>query len=634
MIRLPRRLRRAGVLAALSAGLALWGAAPAAAQVDDGWIIETFDVTIDVAPDGSLRVIEEIAVDFRDLQRHGIYRDIPVRYRLPADTDVALPDGRQADEFVRAIDIGDISVSSSAPDDVEATRPGPGAVGGHLLRLRIGDPDRTVTGRQSYRIAYTVRGALNSFDTHEELYWNAVGSGDGGWPVPIEQATATVRGPQIAQTTCFRGAFGATALCEAAASGSDASFAAHGLGPREGLTVVVGFAPGAVEVPEPLLIERFSFSAAMAGSPFAIPLTVLTALLAFGSVTVLAFRQGRDRIARGAVSVDGRVEGQSGDGGRRRPLFAPRAVPVQFRPPAALRPGQLGLIVDERVDPVDLSATIVDLAVRGHLKIAEIESKTLWISRADWRLTRTENAEDKLLGYESRLLKGLFSDGDEVDLSDLKGKFAGDYQAVKSQIYNDGVKRRWFNKRPDHTRSLWLGLGIGAAVVGVGLFVAATVLFTRMALAAVPIALGGLALVIVHRWMPHRTARGSRLLTETLGFREFIVTAESGRMGYAEDANLFVEYLPYAIVFGAVDKWARAFAHLGAAATAGVGVWYYGPHMGAGPDLSRLSAGLSDFSSKVGGTLPTAPPSSGGSGGGFSGGGGGGGFGGGGGGSW
>ena len=44
-----------------------------------------------------------------------------------------------------------------------------------MTTLRIGDPDRTVTGRQVYDIDYTVDGALNAFDDHDELYWNAIG---------------------------------------------------------------------------------------------------------------------------------------------------------------------------------------------------------------------------------------------------------------------------------------------------------------------------------------------------------------------------------------------------------------------------------------------------------------------------
>ena len=104
-------------------------------------------------------------------------------------------------------------------------------------------------------------------------------------------------------------------------------------------------------------------------------------------------------------------------------------------------------------------------------------------------------------------------------------------------------------------------------------------------------------------------------------------------MEFAEAQRMFVAYLPYAVAFGAVDHWARTFAALGVT-SGSLGGWYVGSHLHTGPDgLNRMSAGLSEFSRAVGGSLPVTPASSGSSG--FGGGGSsGGGFGGGGGGSW
>jgi Predicted membrane protein (DUF2207) len=66
-------------------------------------------------------------------------------------------------------------------EDVENTR-----------RIRIGDPDQTITGQRDYRIVYRVEGAHNGFPDHDELYWNALGT---DWEVPIEQASVTVTAP-------------------------------------------------------------------------------------------------------------------------------------------------------------------------------------------------------------------------------------------------------------------------------------------------------------------------------------------------------------------------------------------------------------------------------------------------------
>ena len=598
---------------------------PAVAQSDGyEWIIERFAVDITVEPDGTLRVVENLEVDFRNASKHGIFRVIPVRYELsPTDTQIDVPEGRTPDDFLRIIAIDDIEVTGSAPTDLHIEEPT--RLEGRELSIRIGDEDRTVSGPQTYRIAYTVRGALNEFEAYSELYWNATGN---DWEVPIRRARVRVRAPAISDIACFRGPVGATSVCqEASVDGATALFRAPNLQPGEGLTFVTAMPPGAVDVPPPLLTEKWNAARAFSGSPAAVPAAAAVGLLGLAGIGLLAYRQGRDRVTRGGIGVDGRLDAVPSD---RRGLFAPRVTPVEFRPPDDLRPGQIGVLIDERVDPVDVAATIVDLAVRGHLRIVEVTEKKLWRSKTDWRLERL-SGEDLLRPYEQRLLDGLFESGPQVEVSDLKGTFAADYKATQALLYRDAKDQGWFPRRPDHVRGIWLAIGLVVTALGVGAFVLA-MLFTTWGAAVLPLIVFGLVLTIAHRWMPHRTAKGSRTLDKALGFRQFIVTAEEGRADYAEHANLFIPYLPYAVVFGAVDKWAATFASLGVAtASTGVGAWYVGSHPGAF-DARGFSSGLSDFSSAVGSSLPVAPASSGGSG--FSGGSSGGGFGGGGGGSW
>ena len=623
------RRRTVRLLAAL--GVAAWIsvllAMPAIAQ-DSGWRITSFAADVTVQQDGSLVVVEDIAVDFGTLDKHGIYRVIPVRSPVPPDPWFDLPGERPPSAFLRSIDLSDVRVDSeTAPTDLEVTDPSFPAAADDTVSMRIGDPDRTISGAHHYRITYRVAGAMDrERDTGlPELVWNATGN---GWEVPIGSATAVVHGAAVNRVACWQGIYSTTDPCDAERSGDQARFRADGLGPGAGMTVSVEFADGSVDVPPPILTERWSFSRAFMGSAWALPLAAAVGVLGLAGVGLLAFRQGRDRVARGGVSADGRVDASES---RPRGMFEPRTVPVVYRPPEGLRPAQLGLIIDESVDPVDVSATIVDLAVRGYLTIEETESKVLWFSRTDWTMRRADPPPDgELLPYERTLLDGLFEDGDEVKVSDLKGAFADDYKAAVGQIYADGQRRRWFARRPDKARGLWLGLGIAAVVAAVALFVVA-MLFTTIGVVGLSLFVVALVLLALHRRMPRRTVRGSRLLTDTLGFREFVVTAEADRMDFAERENLFVTYLPYAVVFGAVDKWARTFAEVGVDTAAAVGGWYVGTH---GFNAMAFSSGLSDFSSTIGSSL-AATPSGGSSGSGFSGGGfSGGGFGGGGGGSW
>ena len=128
--------------------------------------------------------------------------------------------------------------------------------------------------------------------------------------------------------------------------------------------------------------------------------------------------------------------------------------------------------------------------------------------------------------------------------------------------------------------------------------------------------------------MPRRTATGTGALRRVWGFRRFIDESEKERARFAEQQHLFSEYLPYAVVFGATDKWARAFAGLDD--TLPATPWYTGVHPFT---VAGFSQSMDGFATTTAGTIASTPAASGSSGfggGGFSGGGGGGG----GGGSW
>ncbi|HEV2476281.1 MAG TPA: DUF2207 domain-containing protein, partial [Candidatus Dormibacteraeota bacterium] len=141
------------------------------------------------------------------------------------------------------------------------------------------------------------------------------------------------------------------------------------------------------------------------------------------------------------------------------------------------------------------------------------------------------------------------------------------------------------------------------------------------------IALLGLVLVVTFRMMSVRTAAGRDLMQHTLGFRLYMSTAEKYRQQFAEKAEIFTQLLPYAIVFGCVTRWAKAFEGIDTSRT---NSWYVGNQpFQAALIASNLEAMNGSISTAIAAT-PAGSGSSGFGGGGFSGGGGGGG----GGGSW
>ncbi|HEX2047131.1 MAG TPA: DUF2207 domain-containing protein, partial [Acidimicrobiales bacterium] len=530
-------------LGALGAALLviLLAATPAGAQAGTERIT-AYDVAIVVERSGSVLVTETIDYDFASNERHGIYRDVPVRLRYDTRYDRVYP-----------LDVISVDASDGASAQYRTETAGNGR------RIRIGDPDRTITGRHRYTIVYRVASALNGFEEHDELYWNAVGT---EWPVPVERARVRVTTPaEITQVACFGGGSGSRLPCsQADESGASADFAHEGLGPGEGLTVVVGFAKGAVPPPTPVLEERWSLTRAFSLTPATVATSlVLLAGVVFG-VTRLAWRTGRDRRFAGSpVDAAYATHGQEEAVG---PSFGPigaEETPVEFVPPDGLRPGQVGTLVDEAASTLDVTATIVDLAVRGYLRIDEIPKKG-WFGKPDWTLTKLEEG-DNLRPYERKLLDGLFEDGSEVTLSSLRNTFVTRLQRVQDALYDDAVEQGWFVGRPDKIRARWRVVAVLALILSLGLLVLLAA-FTRAALVAVPLVLGALALLATAKRMPRRTAKGTGVLRRAAGFRRFILESEKDRARVAEQQHLFSEYLPYAVVFGATEKWARTFAGL------------------------------------------------------------------------
>jgi uncharacterized protein (TIGR04222 family) len=284
------------------------------------------------------------------------------------------------------------------------------------------------------------------------------------------------------------------------------------------------------------------------------------------------------------------------------------------------------VLVDFKANTLDVTATIVDLAVRGHLRIEEIDEGGFFRKR-DWRLVKLPK-EDPLHRYERTLYDGIFQDGDTVLLSDLHNTFAARMQSVEKQLMDDAMDKGWFRKRPGTVKALWFVLGLLVLLGGVGLTVglAAT---THAGLIGLPVIVAGIVLMFVSYLMPSRTAKGYAVLRHTLGFKRFIDESEKRRAEYAERANLFSEYLPYAVVFGATKKWARAFGGLDDPPP-DTSTWYVAQHP---LDYAMFTVAIDGFAVTSAGTLTSTPASSGTSGfggGGFAGGGGGGG----GGGSW
>jgi uncharacterized membrane protein len=317
----------------------------------------------------------------------------------------------------------------------------------------------------------------------------------------------------------------------------------------------------------------------------------------------------------------------------RDPELAP--VAAQYEPPAQMTPAELGTLIDGKPDMRDITASIVDLAVRGYLHIAEIQNDHLFglFSSKDYTFTlkRTREQWKDLKKHEQDLLDALFAGSvTSVSLSDLKNKFYKHLPGLRDELYERLVRDGFYTGRPDRVRLLYTigGIVLGLAIGFLSSWIMIGVGMQPFAGIAAGIASG--VIVILFGWfMPSRTTRGTRELEKVLGFREFLSRVEGDRLQrVVRTPEMFEKYLPFAMALGVEDNWAKAFDGISAQSPS----WYTGPGGVGSFRPSSFTHNLGAMSAAAATTMSSAPRSSGGSG--FSGGSSGGGFGGGGGGGF
>jgi uncharacterized membrane protein YgcG len=617
------------------------GAGPAAAQER----ITSFVSDVAVQQDSSLEVTETIDIVSEGNQiRRGIYRDFPTRYR-----------GRNGSR----IRVGFEFESAERDGNPEKAAIEPLSNG---VRIRIGDADTLIEpGPHRYVIRYRTTRQVGRFDSFDELYWNATGN---GWGFPIEVAEARIRLPSPArflQNAAYTGAEGSTdsnAEVVREEPGEIVFRTTWPLDPYEGLTVAAAWPKGVVAEPDEG--TRLGWLLSDYGPPIVGGLGLLSIL----GFYVLAWkRAGRDP--------------------------KPGTVVPLFSPPDGLSPAGMRYIAEMDADNRSFAAALVDMGVRGHIRIVEEDGG--WLS-GDTRTIERLTSSAELPADEQAALSNLIAAGETIEMKQANhAKFSSAKKAL-----GDHLKERFegtmfhrntgwaFAGMAVFIAALWLSAAavslssgiastfeVGAAVgailvtvlllllldnvgsVGKCLLVGAAFLagFAALALGAplflaalstgwlFPFLLPALALPLVLSgfwWMSAPTAQGRAVLDRIAGFKQYLSITERERLDRMtppdDTPELFERHLPYAIALGVENRWAERFAGVLAAAAAqgqqGF-AWYSGSHSPwSDADGFTRSVGSSLASSVS--SASTAPGSSSGSGGGGSSGGGGGGGGGGG----
>ncbi|MEM7009521.1 MAG: DUF2207 domain-containing protein, partial [Thermodesulfobacteriota bacterium] len=368
--------------------------------------IRNFNSNIYINNDGTINVQENIEYDFGNALRHGIYRDIPYKYNLGYKN------------YNTRLDVLNVTNFKGEPYIYEVTK------SGGWVNIRIGDPDRKVTGIHSYRIEYRVRGAITFFDDHDELYWNVTGD---EWRVPILSSIANVKfGQDITngvKAACYTGpGWSESKDCEYEIDTAGVQFKTlSSLSGGEGLTIVVGVPKGIIQEPSSLSKFLWFLSDNWA---FALPFATFFALFHIWR------KRGRDPEAKGVIAV-------------------------KYEPPENITPAEAGTLIDERANILDLTSTVIDLAVRGYLTIEEITTtKFFYFTNKDYKIIRTQKPLDSIKLYEDRIISGMFGGKDTIMVSELKNKFYSHIPGIKDALYKELVAGRYFPTNPENVRRI------------------------------------------------------------------------------------------------------------------------------------------------------------------------------------
>jgi hypothetical protein len=466
-------------------------------------------------------------------------------------------------------------------------------VGGAAVAPTVTSDDRftTVTvptnASTEVVVSYTVTGAVVSTDSGTALRWGMLQ----GLSASVAEFSATVQIPtQFSYVKCTAGSPNSTVPCTFAAAGTEgAQVPTFRDGPRgegEVVAIDVGFPPGGI--PSNEVIEyRWTVGRAFSAKP--LPLAMALGALALGGIALY----GLHRRAGVDVSPEGHISKVA--------EFVPTGVgQSEFRVVDDIRPGHVGTIADERVDPIDVTATIVDLAVRGHLLITELPRDSEF-TRTEWEVKRLDGASDSLRPFEHQLLDGIAPPGGSARVSELASRVQESIGGVQNALYDEMVSNGWYERRPDDTRNRWTQWSLAALIISVVLtgVLAAFTTFGLVGLALIVISLG---MVFVAQEMPSRTAKGAALLGGLAALRSDLLSRPTNQMPAGAELREISELLPYAIVLGGVDRWLDAIvaSDVDEHPDSYDLYWYHGPENW---HLSDLPDSLRNFVTTVSGSL-------------------------------
>lgn len=552
-------MRRFGaLLAALAAALIMvLTAQPAHADGED-WYYSRYDQHVSLATNGVATVVLDATLEFGSDPGHGPVLNFITRQKM-------------ADGRFRLLDTDIVSVTSSTGANTNIATES----SSNTLTLRVGRQGTTFTGAQQYTITYTIKGLVtpDQAQSHlDEFNWTNIG--DAG-NTPHRNVTVTVSGPAApTDGACWQG-WNFDVACQTTRTADSVVLHTDSLERGEPMQSVAGYPVGTFVGAEPEYYTPKTLNDLFDTNPLTLGGAALMGV-AGGAGAIALGRRGRDRVYAGVAP--GNVPADQATAATiLRSSSDP--VAVRFTPPVGIRPAEGDYLRTQRTRTEQVSATMVDLAVRGYLTIEQNQPGEFTFRRTG-RPTKGDGSD--LNNFERAFMGGLFKSRQEVTTQRLKsGKHGPVAEKMKTRLADRALKHfGWFNRSPLMGWFLGISVGIGIILVGVAATLALGLSSGLGWLGIGIIIVGVVALTQVGRFS-HRTPQGSAALAQVQGFEKYLATAEADQLKWEEGQDIYSAYLPWAIAFGSAERWTKLFASLAEQGRYDFEpTWYYSPYHG------------------------------------------------------
>ncbi len=493
------------------------------AQVD-AEEIRSFQSEIRIQSDSSIKVQETFVYDPQESPPRSVYRIFPLRNQTVggASPRCVVKMNSVTDQFGNPISFSEARL-------------------GDNLSVRLGRPKGAQQGEPvSYIITYSAWHTFRYLNGTAEFCWNATGS---SWPVELKNVTVNVWFPDNGQSNrplgveCYVESPDGTRKGTQLINTSAVTLTTDTVGAGESFSVLIGFPENMVR--HESLLDKVDLWLDDWWLAVLLPVMCATGL------GIVWWYSGRDALVPRADSEVAATA--KNDGGSSQPLM----------PPGLLTPAELGTIIDEQCDIEDVMSTLIDLAVRGVLKIKETDGGGNSSAVHDYEFVKLSSPDSgRLAPHEEKLLELLFPTNEvQPKLSELRLRFFARLNPITDAIYQNLTNGGYFRGNPKNIRNSYCVLGASLGFFGITV----AIVFPQFIATSIGLILCGLITFSAAGAMPARTAQGTRARKSILEFKQRLKSISSAELNTLAEADpaIFERLLPHALVLGAVDQWSE-----------------------------------------------------------------------------